>query len=327
MTCFDPMKMFVAAVPHPATGKRGLTCNPIKALNSHVAKRIPCGRCNGCRVDKRKQLAIRVMHECKMHSFNYFITLTQSMEARPRSNSLAKRDLQLFHKRMRSHYGICPPHRILKFFACGEYGEHQDNPHYHSIVMSDVELFTDKVFWKKTEDGPVWKSAELEKLWPNGICEITSTSFGTAAYVAGYALKKMLSDDDPSLVRISPVDGQWHTVEPEFATMSRRPGLGSTWFDKYQADAFPSDFLVVGRNKVKPPKYYLDKLKTRGVVDAAHARPGHVLRDQGNEASPILDARRAHASSPAARANSTPDRLAVRSELLALNLKRAKRSL
>lgn len=109
--------------------------------------------------------------------------------------------------------------------------------------------------------------------------------------------------------------------------MSRRPGLGSGWFDRYQSDAFPSDFLVVDGHKVKPPKYYLDKLKVRGVVDFAHARPGYVLRDEGNEASPILRSRRAHASSPSARANSTPERLEVRGEILRLNLKRAKRSL
>lgn len=325
MTCFAPMKMFTAAEPHHRTGKRGLTCNPLKALNSHVAHNIPCGACNGCRVDKRKQFALRVMHEAQMHSCNYFLTLTQSLEHRRASNSLAKRDLQLFHKRVRARYA--PRRNQLKFFACGEMGEHGDNPHYHSILMSDADLFPDKVVWKQPKTGVVWKSAQLEELWPYGIAEFSSVTMASAAYVAGYVMKKLLSADDPSLVRLSPVDGQWHTTEPEFATMSRRPGLGSSWFDKFQSDAFPSDFLVVDGQKVKPPKYYLDKLKLCGVVDAAHARPGHVLRDQGDDASQIVKARRAHASSPQARANSTPERLAVRSELLRLNLKRAKHSL
>lgn len=321
MACFSPLKMFRSA-ERSESGKRPLTNNPLKALNSHVAMRLPCGTCNGCRTDKRKQWALRVLHEAQMHSCNFFLTLTQALEHRRASNSLAKRDLQLFHKRVRNYYGAG-----IKHFACGEMGEAGDNPHYHSILMADVELFADKVLWTKRPTGPVWKSAILEELWPNGIAEITGVTIKSAAYVAGYVLKKLPSPDDPSLVRLSPVDGQWHTTEPEFSTMSRRPGLGSTWFDKFHSDAFPSDFLIIGGKKVKPPKYYLDKLKVRGVIDAAHARPGFVLRDQGDDASQIVKARRAHASTPQARANSTPERLAVRGEVLRLNLKRAKPTL
>jgi hypothetical protein len=321
VSCFSPLKMFRSA-ERSESGKRPLTNNPLKALNSHVAMRLPCGACNGCRADKRKQWAMRVLHEAQMHSCNLFLTLTLAVENRPASNSLAKRDLQLFHMRVREHYGPG-----IKHFACGEMGESGDNPHYHSILMADVELFDDKTLWVRRSTGPVWKSATLERLWPKGLHEITGVTVKSAAYVAGYVLKKLPSPDDPSLVRLSPVDGQWHTTEPEFATMSRRPGLGSTWFDKFQSDAFPSDFLIIGGKKVKPPKYYLDKLKVRGVVDAAHARPGFVLRDQGDDASQIVKARRAHASSPSARANSTPERLAVRAEKMRLDFKRSNRSL
>lgn len=321
MTCFSPLKMFRSADRND-NGKRPLTNNPLKALNSHVAMRLPCGACNGCRADKRKQMALRVMHEAQMHSCNYFVTLTQDLEKRPASNSLSKRDLQLFHKRVRNRYGAG-----IKYFACGEMGQHGDNPHYHSILMSDAELFPDKVLWTRRGTGPVWKSDQLAELWPNGFAEITAVTVKSASYVAGYTMKKLLSPDDPSLVRLSPVDGQWHTVEPEFAAMSRRPGLGSAWFDKFEADAFPSDFLVVDGRKVKPPKYYLDKLKVRGVIDAAHARPGFVLRDQGDDASGIVKSRRSFASTAQARANSSPERLAVRGEIFSLNFKRAKRTL
>ena len=48
--------------------------------------------------------------------------------------------------------------------------------------------------------------------------------------------------------------------EPEFALMSRRPGLGTTWFEKFASDAFPSDFLIVDGRKVRPPGFYLRKL-------------------------------------------------------------------
>lgn len=320
MTCFAPLKMFRSAELNE-NGKRPLTNNPLKALNSHVAVRLPCGRCNGCHVDKRKQMAMRVMHEAQMHSCNYFLTLTQDLDKRPVSNSLAKRDLQLFHKRVRNLYGSG-----IKYFGCGEMGENGDNPHYHDILMADVELFPDKVLWTKRSTGPVWKSAQLEELWPNGLCEFTSVTMASASYVAGYCMKKLPAADDPSLVRLSPVDGQWHTVEPEFATMSRRPGLGSSWFDKFEADCFPLDFLIIDGKKVKPPKYYLDKVKARG-LDAAHVRPGSDPGARGDYSASIVQSRRRHSFTPAARANATPERLAVRATVLALSLKRAKRRL
>ena len=46
--------------------------------------------------------------------------------------------------------------------------------------------------------------------------------------------------------------------------MSRRPGIGKEWFEKYKDDVYPDDFIVTisGKGKarkVRPPKYY-DKI-------------------------------------------------------------------
>ena len=38
--------------------------------------KLPCGRCIGCRLDRSKQWAIRLMHEAQQHNKNSFITLT-----------------------------------------------------------------------------------------------------------------------------------------------------------------------------------------------------------------------------------------------------------
>ena len=81
------------------------------------------------------------------------------------------------------------------------------------------------------------------------------------ALVARYCLKKFTGKGaDDHYSRVSPIDGQVHRVEPEFALMSRRPGLGTTWFEKFASDAFPSDFLIVDGRKVRPPGFYLRKL-------------------------------------------------------------------
>ena len=49
-----------------------------------------------------------------------------------------------------------------------------------------------------------------------------------------------------------------YNVEPEYTTMSRRPGIGRGWFEKYQTDVFPSDEVPVpGQGVIKgTPRYY-----------------------------------------------------------------------
>jgi hypothetical protein len=41
--------------------------------------------------------------------------------------------------------------------------------------------------------------------------------------------------------------------------MSRKPGIGKEWFDKYKSDVYPHDYVVVKKHKIRPPRYY-DKL-------------------------------------------------------------------
>ena len=43
--------------------------------------------------------------------------------------------------------------------------------------------------------------------------------------------------------------------------MSRKPGIGHSWFQKYKKDVFPHDYIVVRDNlKISPPPYYLNLL-------------------------------------------------------------------
>lgn len=41
--------------------------------------------------------------------------------------------------------------------------------------------------------------------------------------------------------------------------MSRMPGLGKGWLEKYKSDVYTYDYLVVNGVKTRPPKYY-DKM-------------------------------------------------------------------
>ena len=43
--------------------------------------------------------------------------------------------------------------------------------------------------------------------------------------------------------------------------MSRKPGIGLSFYEKWKSDFFPSDFFVRKGRKVAVPKYYLTKLE------------------------------------------------------------------
>ena len=43
---------------------------------------------------------------------------------------------------------------------------------------------------------------------------------------------------------------------PEYNTMSRRPGIGRGYYDKYKDEIYPDDFVVSRGQKMTPPKFY-----------------------------------------------------------------------
>lgn len=241
------------------------------------------------------------MHEAKMHDENSFITLTYDDEHVPANYSVDVRELQLFNKRLRKSL----PQKI-RFFACGEYGDQTLRPHYHSLIFG--HSFPDKKLHAVRNGKRYYKSDALNELWPNGqLNEIADLTYESAAYVARYNLKKVSGDRaDDHYSRISPVDGNVYRVKPEFVVMSRRPGIGATWFDQFGSDAFPSDFLIYEGRKHQPPKYYLLKLKEEEQTKIKRARKRNGLKH---------------------RHNSTRERLAVREFIKEDKISKLKRTL
>lgn len=228
--------------------------------------KVACGQCIGCRLERSRQWAIRCHHEASMHENNCFITLTYNEENLPEDRSLQLRHYQLFMKRLRRAYGPG-----IRFFHCGEYGEKFGRPHYHAILFNHD--FADKKLWKMVNDLPLFQSGELARLWPFGYSSVGAATFASAAYVARYIMKKqtgkgaeMLKEiEDPKTgviyLRkhyewIDPDTGQVHSRRPEYVTMSRRPGIGRGWLDKYKTDVWPDDFVVINGRKMKPPRFY-----------------------------------------------------------------------
>lgn len=273
---------------------------------------IPCGRCTGCKIDKVRDWSTRIAHEASMHEENIFVTLTYSDENLPRNGSLSVRDYQLFMKRLRKKLA---PVKV-RYYACGEYGEKYKRPHYHAIIFGWRP--GDAVPWRKTAKGHLYFRSEiLENAWQLGHVEFGDVNATNGAYVAGYALKKMRDADNPNkYLRLDEETGEVVEVEKEFGLMSSNPGIGASWFEKYEGDAFPSDFVIIDGKKRSVPSYYKNKLKGR--FNHAGSNPDRLL--------PIDDAKlaadRKKEFAVAQAENNTLERREVREELARLKLAR-----
>mgnify|MGYP000598031937 CR=1 FL=1 len=237
------------------------------------ALELPCGQCVSCRLEKARVWMIRIMHEAawleEEHGlYSSFITLTYSEKFLPMYGTLVPKHLQDFFKRFRRR--IEP--RKVRYYACGEYGsrcvKHEisdcpacgavQRPHYHAIVLGFD--FPDRHYVGEREGFFCYESKLLSELWPYGFHEIGSCSCESAGYVARYVMKKQTgrSVEEGYYLRYEPLLDNWFEVEPEFAVMSRRPGIGRPWLEKYKEEMYPADEVCIPGRGVfkKPPRYY-----------------------------------------------------------------------
>lgn len=216
---------------------------------------VPCGRCVGCRLERARNWTIRIMHEAQLHERNCFLTLTyndESLTYGGQQATLYKKDLQDFWKRLRKETNA-----KLRYFACGEYGEQRKRPHYHACVFG-ID-FADKTLLRREGGNDLYSSVFLDSVWSNGHCSVGALTPGSAAYVARYILDKNLGDER--------VHYEKQGIEPEFVVMSRKPGIGKNWFDKYASDVYPADRVILeGGQKSRPPRYY-DNLRKENFPD------------------------------------------------------------
>lgn len=263
MACFSPLQGFRQLF----TGKVVFSAHSAGTSLNKVT--VACGNCVGCRLRRSAEWAIRCVHEAKMFDRNSFITLTYDSDHLPKFGSLVKKHFQDFMKRLRVEVDRYPElflsdfSRGVRYYHCGEYGELRGRPHYHSILFNLD--FSDKVFLKFSNGIPLFTSDVLRRIWGKGHVSIGDVTFESAAYVARYVLKKVngkeafdaysLSDDQGNLLFDSQT-GEFLTLLPEYTTMSRRNGIGKSWYDKYKSTVYPSDSVVHNHRELRPPRYY-----------------------------------------------------------------------
>lgn len=315
MACFKPLEGYQQP-------NGGWTANRKKSTGKLMS--VPCGQCLGCRMDRSKDWATRIVHEAQYWeekgSTSTFITLTYNDEHLPLDRSVNPEHFQKFMKRLRKAY----PGKTIRYFHCGEYGEKYRRPHYHAILFN-ID-FEDKILWKysngKKRD-PIYISRQLRNIWGKGFTSIGDVTPESAAYVARYCVKKQ----NGSVARyhydvVGEHSTQVYHVSPEYATMSRgrrkEPpflgGIGYPWYEKYgDKEIWPDDFVLIKSGKTKKkvpvPRYYDNLYEENHGEEFAQVK---ALREQ--KAKRHKD-------------NNSRERLAVREKVLEAKLQRLPREL
>lgn len=155
---------------------------------------VPCGVCIACRIAKTREWTARLMMEKEAWDKSGFLTLTYDDDYLPLSAcgnmTLVPKHLSDFFKRSRkflhdheesSFHGVVLEGEsapLLRYFACGEYGDHTGRPHYHAVVFGF---------------GPEDRE-RLERLWTFGFVRIDELTPQRCDYCAGYVQKKIFRD-------------------------------------------------------------------------------------------------------------------------------------
>ncbi|QCS36941.1 replication initiation protein [Tortoise microvirus 30] len=157
-----------------------MTCNRKFYINKVL---VPCGKCIACKKNKSHEWAKRISDEifCSDGQCS-FITLTYKENNKAQIYSLSIDDIQKFWKRLRKKF----PNKKFKYFCCGEYGEQNQRPHYHAIIiglsLKDLEA-------EKKQHSNYATSKVLEKTWPFGFNTVGIATINSIHYVSGYILK------------------------------------------------------------------------------------------------------------------------------------------
>lgn len=212
---------------------------------------LPCGKCIGCREAKAKAWALRCRLELQSHESAAFTTLTYNNEELP--DTLQKRHLQLFLKRLRKRFKRQAANRNVRFFACGEYGEQTQRPHYHAILFGASEA----------------DAQTVQKAWPHGHADVRPATHASVNYVAGYTAKKYAKLEDLAEEQVDEETGEVYThtnekgnkyiYQPPFLQMSRRPGIGGEAGEKYKASW--RKCAVIDSKTQSVPRFLNDKWK------------------------------------------------------------------
>lgn len=264
----------------------------------------PCGQCTFCRINSKREWISRLLLEAACHPYNQFWTLTYEEESLPtccapqpaadrqsgvqgeaghgngtqrqtdsadglhlpgpqqrreldsatnQLGTLFQPDLARFFKRLRRRHGQ------FRFYAVGEYGERLGRPHYHVLAF-----------------GIALSPESLRDVWGMGHVHIGNVEAASINYCVEYALKREKREALIDLRR-----------QPEFAVMSRNPGIGAYALSEIRqaimrSQPLPSgellipDYFTLLGKKYPVPRFLRNMLEDEGFLYAPKAVREHI---------------------------------------------------
>ncbi len=239
---------------------------------------VPCGQCIACRINQRRKWTCRILLEAAQCAESIFVTMTYDDDHVPMAvcdgspeQVLVPKHLTLFIKSLRqTRMGK------IRFFACGEYGNKTQRPHYH-LVLFGKHLNLEN-------------EALLHNTWGKGFVSVSDLNPQRAAYIAGYVMKKWTKADNRKL----------HGRPPEFTRMSRRPGIGANAIPylanmyrrrdgaKALADRGDIEACVRIHGKIYPLDHFM-RSKMREELDIPPLQADRILVKWGKEGPPPME--------------------------------------
>lgn len=241
-------------------------CNPItikvspKLYGRTRYQQVPCGNCYLCIKSYQNSWSVRLFYEMKRWSVVSFVTLTYKDSKIPlvvtsdgeEVNTLCKRDVQLWLKRLRKNLG----HPNFKYFCCGEYGPTTKRAHYHIIFfgLSHLDLVDSLQDWFNNFGFYQFQDVDHTNI---------KSAFNSSMYVSKYATKGPLMPDKVN------IDG----VEKPFRLMSK--GIGDNYIHSFKHfhkfynsnnrldrlnDILDNNFIIINGFNYQMPRYFKNKI-------------------------------------------------------------------
>lgn len=203
--------------------------------------RVPCGKCLCCQVNTRSEWTLRLIHEHAFHKYATFLTLTYDDDHLPSNNSLSKRDLQNFMKRLRINFSRAGLSNKFVYYAAGEYGDKTFRPHYHLIIfgLNPRDEAHKRLVFKS------WPNCKWNKL--NDSKTFGLVNKDSIGYVTGYVHKKLYGDLKKEVYTDN-------GLEAPFALQSA--GIGKRYFLKNRSRLARFGYCILDGRKVPIPRYY-----------------------------------------------------------------------
>lgn len=178
----------------------------VHIYGTHKYKWMPvrCRKCIPCLEYQQKMWMCRLIMEREISDSAFFITLTYRPEdLEPLNIECVQSFIHSLRVQIQRKFGKSE----LRYFGCGEYGREHNRPHYHLILFNV----------------PAKNLHEIYQLclnyWHKGFVYVEYCTNHKVKYITKYITK---------------LDPRPHEVAP-FIMMSRHPGLGYRYFEKFPA--------------------------------------------------------------------------------------------